>query len=134
MSLFNHRPTHEVSTKVALYSYDKQRVLVMRYATVADGLPGGHLEPTETPDQTIAREFAEELGAVLPPVVRKDFFRRETEKGTVILGYVGIAPQDFTMTPPRPDFEKGVWMTREELEATGIATEYRKFVLANWPE
>lgn len=134
MSIFQHHPTYEVSAKVALYSHDKARVLIMRYASVAEGLPGGHLEPNETPDEAVAREFYEELGATLPPVKRKDFFRRETRKGPVILGYVGIAPEDFRLQPPRPHFETGVWVTPQELEETGIAAEYRAFILANWPQ
>lgn len=134
MSVFNHLPTHRVSAKVALYSHDNQKVLVMKYAGgKAEGLPGGHLEEHESPDQTIEREFMEELGVKIPTVTRKDFFRRETIEGPTILAYVGVAPKDFFIKPTHPKNETGEWMTRSEIDNSKLATEYKTFVIANWP-
>lgn len=127
-----HTP-HFVSTKVALYSADKTKVLVMQYSAARAGLPGGHLEADETPDQAIVREFREELGAALPPVTHADFFLRSSERGDVILGFTGTAPDDLTLAPPNPDYEHGVWVTRDELDNYDLSSAYRTFVLSNWP-
>jgi len=127
-----HTP-HFVSTKVALFSADNTKVLVMEYGRGGAGLPGGHLEADETPNQAIVREVMEELGAVLPPVAHADFFLRSGDTGDVILGFTGIAPADFTLAPPNPDYENGRWVTREELAALDISPAYQAFVLNNWP-
>lgn len=134
MPIFEHQTTHRVSAKVALYSHDYSQVLVMVYAGgVAEGLPGGHLENHESPDQAIAREFMEELGVEIPPVERKNFFRRETTEGPVILGYAGIAPAEFEMKPTHPEHEIAEWRTRAEVESSKMADEYKAFVIENWP-
>lgn len=123
--------SHRVSVKVAVYSNDKSRVLVLKYDHGRFGLPGGHLEADETPDEALVREFREELGADLPPAKRTDFFM----VGRLVLGFVTIAPIDMPMDPPDPDKEHGVWMTRSEFDKIyDIAEAYRKLVVQNWPQ
>ena len=57
---------HEVSVKVALYSSDGKRVLLMYYPhDDGFGLPGGHIDAGETPDVALERELREELGIEL---------------------------------------------------------------------
>ena len=56
---------HEVSVKVALYSRDGKRVLMMYYPhDDGFGLPGGHIDAGETPDVALERELREELGKI----------------------------------------------------------------------
>lgn len=122
---------HYVSVKVAVYSDDKSHVLVMKYGSGVFGLPGGHLELNETPDEALVREFQEELGAVLPPVKRTDFFM----SGRLVLGFVALAPIDMPMDPPNPEKEHGVWVTRSEFDQIeDIADGYRTLVTENWPQ
>ena len=53
---------HEVSVKVALYSSDGKRVLLMYYPhDDGFGLPGGHIDAGETPDVALEREMRRQL-------------------------------------------------------------------------
>lgn len=122
--------SHLVSVKVAVFSDDKSRVLVMRYPE-GHGLPGGHLEADETPAEALAREFQEELGANLPPAKRTDFFM----VGRLVLGFTATAPLDLVMNPPDPDKEHGIWVSRAEFDKLDdIADAYRRLVIENWPQ
>ena len=56
------RPKHPVSVKVALIDPKTKRVLVTMLINGNHGLPGGHVEYDEQPDEAIAREIYEELG------------------------------------------------------------------------
>lgn len=129
----NHK--HYVSAKVALYSADNQKVLVMKYAHGQYGLPGGHLDAREHPDEAIARELMEELAISVGPLQRTDFFLRGERGSSVILAYRGRASKDLVINSTHPQHEVGIWVTRSELEAIpNIATEYKRFVIENWPE
>ena len=127
---------HEVSTKIAIYSYDYEKVLVMVYPPREGihGLPGGHLEDNELPDQALVRELNEELGISLETFEKKSFFLRSGHEGSVILAYTAIASADIALNPPDPDFEHAVWMTNDEVQAIRhLSIEYKKFVTENWP-
>jgi 8-oxo-dGTP diphosphatase len=56
---------------------DGDRLLVVRrtgaHGAGTWGLPGGHMEFDESPDETAVREVAEEVGLVVEPVARRGF-------------------------------------------------------------
>ncbi|MDO4660732.1 MAG: NUDIX domain-containing protein [Candidatus Saccharibacteria bacterium] len=54
------------------------------------GLPSGHIEAGETPDQAIERELMEECGLAIPHLQCRDFFLHS--KGKIILAYAGVTP------------------------------------------
>ncbi|MCF2527735.1 NUDIX hydrolase [Yinghuangia sp. KLBMP8922] len=60
---------YDVSTAVAVALDSGGRTLLTRVARPGRGwdVPGGHVEPGETPDRTAARELAEETGLSVPP-------------------------------------------------------------------
>jgi len=122
---------HEVSTKIALYSEDASRVLVMHYPkSNLYGLPGGHIEAGEEADVAMARELMEELAITVPHATRSEFFYTNR----LILGYIAVVPTDFDISPTQPEKEYGVWLTQDELTAlTNISEEYRRFIFAHWP-
>lgn len=122
-----------VSTKIAIYSHDFTQVMIMKYPD-RYGLPGGHLEKGETPDQAIARELEEELGVTISPMKRTDFFLRGIDGKTVILGYTAIAPKGFIAQPSRPQKEHDIWVGREEVSAIDMSEGYKQLILENWPE
>jgi 8-oxo-dGTP diphosphatase len=127
---------HKVTVKAAIYSADNSSVLVLQFPAPRSednkyGLPGGHIDEGETPDQALARELQEELAISVPDVKRCDFFSHKN--GKIVLAYTGHAPSDFVMTPSRPEFEFGVWKTREEFEQIDIDPGYKKFALESWP-
>lgn len=129
------RPKHAVSTKLALYSHDLNSVLLMHYPVRNSyGLPGGHVEKKEKPDDTIKREVFEELTLTVATLKRTDFFLTTGSKGRLILGYTAIAPADIAIKPTRPKFEYGVWMSKDKVSDIGMSSEYTRFVIENWPK
>ncbi len=126
---------HEVSAKVAIFSDDGQKVLLMRYPKIGQtGLPGGHVEKNEQPDMALRRELLEELDLHLGEIHRTGFFLREHSKGAVILAYTAILPEDTLIQPVVPEKEYSEWVSRSEME--GIVTmsqEYKDFIDNNWP-
>lgn len=129
---------HTVSVKIVLYSYDGDKVLVMKYPHHQDGLqyglPGGHLEANETPDQALIREIDEELGISIAIFEKKTFFLRSGNKGPVILAYSAVAPESLVLKPTHPEKEYAIWMTAAELSGIeNISSEYIKLVTENWP-
>lgn len=121
---------HRVSTKIAIYSNDLSLVLVMRYPKRGTtGLPGGHIDKNEKPDDAIKRELKEELSLSLNDMKRVDFFYERR----VVLAYIATAPADIVITPTNPKFEYGEWVTKDALENTDMPSDYIRFTLENWP-
>lgn len=128
------RPKHIVSTKLALYSHDLESVLAMHYPVRGHyGLPGGHVEPKENPNETIKRELLEELTLTVDNIKRTDFFMRGGNKNSIILAFSAVAPADVEIVPANPEFEYGVWLTKAEIADVDMSQEYKRFVLENWP-
>ena len=132
---------HEVSVKVALYSSDGKRVLLMYYPhDDGFGLPGGHIDAGETPDVALERELREELG-ITTDATPADFYVRDPHSDTVkdhkiILGYTAIADDSIEIPSRACDGgeEHPVWLTWTEVKATDkLAPGYRNFVLKWWP-
>ena len=76
--------------------------------------PGGKVEPEETPEQALARELREELGATLVRSVvigRTDYQYPDREKLTVTFFAVEIASLEIRPGP----FEKVTWVLPKEL-------------------
>jgi len=129
------RPKHIVSTKLALYSHDLASVLVMHYPVRGHyGLPGGHVEPREDPNETIRRELLEELTLSVDTLKRTDFFLREGSHGPIILAFTAIAPASVSITPTNEKFEYGVWIEKSNISEIDMSPEYKRFVLENWPK
>lgn len=129
------RPRHAVSAKVAIYSHDNSSALIMHYPKMGrNGLPGGHVELGENPDDTLVREVEEELGVTINAPIRRSFFRSGGQSGRLILAYTLVAPAGFKANPTQPDFEYDTWLSREEVQVVpNMSEEYRGFVLENWP-
>lgn len=128
------RPKHVVSTKLALYSHDLTSVLVMHYPVRGHyGLPGGHVEPKEDPGLTIRRELMEELTLTIDILKPVDFFLRGGDHGPIILAFMAVAPIDVAIEPTNPKFEYSLWMSKEQIADIDMSQQYKRFVLANWP-
>jgi len=128
------RPKHAISTKLGLYSHDFNSVLLMHYPVRnIYGLPGGHVEKYEKPDDTMKREILEELTLTVDNLKRTDFFLTTGRQSRIILAYTAIAPADVAITPTCPAFEYGTWVSKAEITDIDMSKEYKRFVLENWP-
>ncbi len=127
-----------VTNKIALYSHDLQNVMVMEYNGLysKNGLPGGHLDPGETPEHAMARELMEELGVTIDIIQKRDFFVRNFDEPeeTIILAYTAIAPEGLVTSPSNYHAEHGIWVARDDIPSVDMADTYKAFVLENWPE
>lgn len=93
------------------------------------GMPGGHLETGETPDDAVRRELAEELGLTEQiPLRRCDFFWHG--EGKIVLAYCG------TLNPEHIDLSfdggegKMAWVAIDDIK-NGAANigDYHDLVL-----
>lgn len=73
--------------------------------------PGGSIEPGETEQQAVVREFAEELGAVVTPLQR--LWTSLTATGVTLAWWqVALAPEQL-LAPNPLEVESFHWLTRE---------------------
>ena len=127
----NPRLEFRVSTKVALFNADRSKVVVIDIGRDGQfGLPGGHIDSGEAPDEAIVREIREECGVGVSKLERADFFVHQD--GKIVLAYTGIADSE-EFNSEQDNFE-GVpkWLTKAEFELIGIDPGYREFVLKVW--
>ncbi len=125
------RRQFRVSTKVALFDTSRLRVLVIHMDQNNDwGLPGGHIEEDETPDEAMIRELYEECGVSSPDLQHADFFMHS--EGKLILSYVGTT-MDEVLKSPQNNLE-GIpkWLTKDDFLKINIEPAYRELVLKNW--
>jgi 8-oxo-dGTP pyrophosphatase MutT (NUDIX family) len=52
----------DVSSKVFLFNEDKSKIVLLVHDGGRVGIPGGHIDAGETPDQAARRELKEEIG------------------------------------------------------------------------
>lgn len=133
------RKQFNVSTKAVVYNHNFSHVLMVYTNKSINGkwrygLPGGHIEDDESPDQTMIRELREECGIVVNNLRHADFFVHCT--GKLILGYVGSTDNDDIKSQQNELEGIPKWLSRSEFEGirTPIDDNYRRLVLENWPK
>lgn len=122
-----------VSTKAAIYSVNKDKVIVIYMNEINDhGLPGGHIEENETPDEAMSRELLEECGIVPDNLRHTDFFIHSG--GKLVLAYTGSSSALEFKSQQNELEGKPMWLSKDEFVATRVEKSYRDFVLVNWPK
>lgn len=109
----NSHSTFRVSCKAALFNPDGDKVLLVRYAPGVYGLPGGHIENDEHPDEAMARELEEELG-LHDVVLRRGSFTKH-EDGKIVLFYSGALPENIATCADPNELEAGEWVSIERI-------------------
>jgi 8-oxo-dGTP diphosphatase len=61
-------PPGSLTTSAFVLAFDRQRLLMTKIADRGWDLPGGHIEPGESPETAVRREALEETGCVLGEV------------------------------------------------------------------
>lgn len=116
-----------VSCKCALYTPDGAKVLLSEYEEGDYGLPGGHMDPDEMPDETIARELYEELGLRNLTLSRKDFWMHKN--GKLILGYTGSLDETTKMIIQDNELRNALWVEVALIEdGTVNVDSYEEFI------
>jgi 8-oxo-dGTP pyrophosphatase MutT (NUDIX family) len=128
------RKLFKISTKAALFNKTKDKILVIHMERNNDfGLPGGHIDEDETPDEAIKRELIEECGIKCDNLRRKDFFMHSD--GKLILAYVGQIDNETLKSAQNNVEEVPKWLSKNEfINIYSIESVYRNLVLDNWPE
>jgi 8-oxo-dGTP pyrophosphatase MutT (NUDIX family) len=101
---------------VAVVVRDGRFLVIRRSKTVkAPGafcFPGGHIESGESEELALAREFQEELGAMIRPVRR--LWRSTTRWGVQLAWWLGEVG-DVELTANRAEVASFHWLTAEEM-------------------
>jgi 8-oxo-dGTP pyrophosphatase MutT (NUDIX family) len=116
------RPKHRVSVKAALVTSDRSKVLVTKLADGRFGLPGGHLEYGETPDEGIVRELNEELGVAYRGPLTQAGFWADPSGDRILLGYIGQLDETTPLTLQYEELEGVHWATLSEVESGVVMT------------
>ena len=126
------RPTQRVSAKIILYNPERTQVVLAEYVKGRFGLPGGHLEEGETPEEAIFREIKEELGFALDitTVTRKDFWR--SADGRIILGFMSTMPNDQKIVVDTNEIYDARWVKLSDIiDGSIVVDTYKELILGN---
>lgn len=113
MDYHDNHATFRVSCKAVLLNPDATKALLVRYAPGVYGLPGGHIDKGETPDDAAARELSEELGLNGVTLRRGSFTKHED--GKIVLFYVGSIPETTSIYANTNELEASEWVLIEDV-------------------
>jgi 8-oxo-dGTP pyrophosphatase MutT (NUDIX family) len=123
------RPVHRVSVKAALLNPAGTKVLMTRLHDGGFGLPGGHMEYNETPEQTITRELQEELGLENAGALHRCDFWRDTRTDRLLLGFVGTLDESSVITVDTDEMTGVIWASLDDFITGKVHTEtYEGFI------
>ncbi len=123
------RPRHRVSTKIALLNPAKSKVLLTRLHDGRYGLPGGHVEGNETPEEAIGRELREELGVIYQGSLHKSDFWRDPNGDRILLGFIGSIDEALPLTLQEEEVTGVYWASIDDFDSGKVTTEtYEPFI------
>ncbi len=111
----NHRP--ERYGVIAVTMRDEKLLVIRRsHFVIAPGtlcFPGGGIEPGETPEEALVREFREELGETITPV--RQIWESVTPWRVHLRWWVVRLPEPFALVPNPQEVESVAWLGFVEL-------------------
>ena len=117
-----------ITCKAALLNPERTEIILVEYGENDFGLPGGHIEANESPDEAMMRELREELDIASPSLDLKSAWRHPN--GKLILGYVGIVEEDAPFTIDASEIRSAQFIEIKKIAAGKItAGTYDKFIL-----
>lgn len=125
------RQQFRVTCKAALFDSEKAKVLLVEYRKNEYGLPGGHLELGETPEEATRRELAEELGIDYQEyLVLKDSWLHPN--GKLIIGFVGHLDDTIRLSIDPVEIRSAKWTKISDIRTNKVHTYgYKEFILEN---
>ena len=116
-----------VTCKCAFYTPSGDKVLITEYAPGLYGLPGGHIDAGETPDQAIVRELHEELGLTVDGIERRDFWMHHDNK--IVLGYTGTLDEATKIVHQVEEMRGVLWVNVDDIASGNISIpSYGEFI------
>ena len=113
----SQRAEFRVTTKAALYTPDRTKVLVTIYVDdgvrFITGLPGGHMDAGETPDWAMQRELREELGLDGVELVQSRFWMHQN--GKLVLGFTGVIDESTNFTLQEEELIEARWVLVDDI-------------------
>lgn len=123
------RPRYRVSTKIALVNPAGNKVLMTRLHDGRFGLPGGHVEGEETPEEAISRELFEELGLSYQGDLHKYDFWRDPNGDRILLGFIGSLDEATPLTLQEEEVTGVYWASLEDFDQGEVTTvTYEPFI------
>ena len=117
-----------VTCKCAIFTPDGSKVLLADYGKEGYGLPGGHVDEGESPDDAMKRELSEELGLSDLRCRRADFFIHPN--GKIVLGFVATLDESSRLTIQPEEIDGVVWKKIEDIRIGSVLVpSYKDFIL-----
>jgi 8-oxo-dGTP pyrophosphatase MutT (NUDIX family) len=129
----NTRHTLRVTCKCALYTPDGSKVLLAQYGPQDYGIPGGHMESDESPEDAMRRELEEEIGITGIELTRRDFWMHAN--GKLILGYTGTLSEETPLTIQFEEVSDMVWVPVADIASGAMkVSSYGEFICQFQPK
>jgi len=121
------RYTMRVTCKCAFYTPSGEKVLITEYSPGLYGLPGGHIDEGETPDEAMTRELQEELGLMVYDFERRDFWMHHDNK--IVLGYTATLDETTEIVHQVEEMRGVLWVKVDDIASGKISIpSYDKFI------
>ncbi len=124
-----NRPRHRVSVKIAFVNEQGDKVLMTRLHDGGFGLPGGHIEGVETPEQALRRELQEELGLMYEDTLTKIDFWRDVRTERILLGFTAVLKETAILTANSDEMVGVYWASLADFDNKTVTTvTYEPFI------